>query len=89
MDRKSILDELQARLSAMIASTPAADLEQNLKAVLGQAFQRMDLVTREEFELQRVLLAHTRARLEALQQRLAALEGDRAEHKPAGGDHKA
>jgi BMFP domain-containing protein YqiC len=50
------------------------DLEKNLRAALNSAFSRMNLVTREEFEVQAALLARTRARLEELEKRVAALE---------------
>ncbi|MEK6770944.1 MAG: accessory factor UbiK family protein [Pseudomonadota bacterium] len=51
-----------------------ADLEHNLRAALSGVFQRLDLVTREEFDVQREVLARARARLAELEQRLAELE---------------
>ncbi len=74
MDKLSFLDELQARLTALLAQTPAADLQKNLKALLTQQFARLELVTREEFDTQTKVLARARAQLEELEQRLAALE---------------
>lgn len=50
------------------------DLRRNLKALVGESLNRMDLVAREEFDIQAKVLARTRARLEALQERVDALE---------------
>ena len=77
MDKAPFLDDLQQRLSALVEATPAADLQKNLKALLTQQFARLELVTREEFDTQVKVLARTRARLEDLESRLAALEAKR------------
>lgn len=74
-DRFAFLDDLQARVMALLQQTPAADLQKNLKALLNQQFARMDLVTRDEFDTQAQVLARTREKLEALERRLAQLEG--------------
>ncbi len=50
------------------------DLEKNLRTAMQSVFSRMDLVTREEFELQTELLARTRTKLEQLEQQVAELE---------------
>ncbi len=50
------------------------DLEKNLRAAMYGVFSRMDLVTREEFDLQTELLARSRAKLEQLEQQIAELE---------------
>ncbi|MFN9806164.1 MAG: accessory factor UbiK family protein [Betaproteobacteria bacterium] len=73
-DRFAFLDDLQARLMALLQNTPAADLQKNLKALLSQQFARLDLVTREEFDTQTQVLLRTREKLEALERRLAQLE---------------
>ncbi len=75
MEKTAFLDDLQQRLSALIEGTPAADLQRNVKALLSQQFAQLDLVTREEFDAQARVLARTRAKLEALELRLADLEG--------------
>ncbi len=75
MDRLGFLDDLQRRVSALLENTPAADLQKNLKALLAQQFAKMDLVTREEFDVQAQVLARTREKLEQLEQRLAGFEG--------------
>lgn len=74
MDKTNFLNDLQARLSKAFENTPAKDLEKNVKAMLTQGFSRLDLVTREEFEVQAQVLVRTRARLEALEARVAELE---------------
>jgi len=61
------LEEVQKNLSALIANSPAADLERNIKAFMGQAFTRMDLVTREEFDMQAALLERALTRIAALE----------------------
>lgn len=77
MQKAAFLEDLQQRLSALLASTPAADIQKNLKALLMQQFARMELVTQEEFELQRQVLARTREKLEALEERVQQLEAGR------------
>jgi BMFP domain-containing protein YqiC len=77
MDKTSFLDELQNRVLALLADTPAEDLRKNLKALLNQQFARLELVTRDEFDTQSQVLARTRAKLEALEARVAELEARR------------
>ena len=69
-ERQSILNDLQSRLGELFRASPAADLERNMKALLAQTFQRFDLVTREEFEIQRELLSKLRSRVTELERRL-------------------
>ena len=73
MDTK-ILDELNRRVRDLIAATPAKDIEKNLRALLSSAFSRLDLVTREEFDVQTEVLARTREKLTRLEAKLAELE---------------
>ncbi|GMV02951.1 MAG: accessory factor UbiK family protein [Burkholderiaceae bacterium] len=67
----SLLADLQARLGELLRSSPAADIERNVKALLAQAFQRADLVTREEFDAQLERLTKLQQRVEQLEQLLA------------------
>ncbi len=79
-DPKS-LDELARKLAEAVPPGLAAlksDLEQNFKAVLQAGLSKLDLVTRQEFDVQAAVLRRSRERLEALEARIAALE------KPAG-----
>lgn len=73
----TFLNDVSAKLSALVANSPLQDVEKNVKAVLGSAFSRLDLVTREEFDVQKEVLARTRAKLEALEARIAELEAGR------------
>ncbi len=70
-----VFDDISARVAAAMASGPVRDAEKNAKLLLRGALDRLDLVSREEFELQVALLARTREKLEALEERLAGLEG--------------
>ena len=78
MEKVHILEDLQQRIASLLASSPAADIQKNLKALLMQQFARFELVTQEEFELQRQVLARTREKLEALEARVSQLEAERA-----------
>jgi BMFP domain-containing protein YqiC len=69
-----LLDDVSARVSALMANTPAADIEKNLRALLSGFFGRLDLVTREEFDVQREVLTRTREKLDQLEARVAELE---------------
>lgn len=77
MPEAPILEELSARLSALLSAGPARDVDKNIRALLTGAFSRLDLVTREEFDVQRELLRRARERLAQLEQRVAALEAQR------------
>ena len=74
-----ILDDIANKISGLAANSPARDIEKNLKAVVSGAFGKLDLVTREEFEVQREMLAHARLRLAELEARVAVLEAERSE----------
>jgi BMFP domain-containing protein YqiC len=78
-----LLDEMSSRMSSLLANTPAGEVEKNLRAALASLFAKLDLVTREEFDVQREVLARTRAKLQALEARVAELEAARAAH-PSG-----
>jgi BMFP domain-containing protein YqiC len=67
----SLLAELQSRLAELLRNSPAADVERNMKALLAQAFQRADLVTREEFDSQLERLARLQTRVEQLEKLLS------------------
>lgn len=71
---KQLFEDLAAKISETVANSPAKDLEKNAKAMLGGAFAKMDLVTREEFDIQQQILIKTRTKLSEAEARLAALE---------------
>ncbi len=76
------LDELTKRLSAMMPADLTAakeDIERNVKTVLQAGLKKLDLVTREEFEVQRAVLLRTREKLEALEAKLSTFEAQAAE----------
>jgi len=73
-----ILEEFGAKMSALLANSPAKDIEKNAKAMLSGVFSKLDLVTREEFDVQAQVLARTRAKLKDLEARVDALEKARA-----------
>lgn len=75
MSTPRILDEIGARLSELAANSPVRDIEKNAKAMLGSAFGKLDLVTREEFEVQREVLAQARRKLAELEARVAPAAG--------------
>lgn len=72
-----VLEEFGNKVSEILAGTPARDVEKNLKALMSSAFSRLDLVTREEFDVQREVLLRTREKLVELETRVAALEAGR------------
>jgi BMFP domain-containing protein YqiC len=71
---QKLLDELSAKIREAIAGSPARDVEKNLQAMLASVFARLNLVTREEFDVQSAVLARTREKLSQLETKLAALE---------------
>jgi len=68
------IDEISVRLSELAAASPVRDFEKNARALLNGALARLELVGREEFEVQAELLARTRDKLETLEARIATLE---------------
>lgn len=70
-----VFEEFSARLGAIIAASPVADIEKNARALLSSFFAKLDLVSREEFDIQAQVLLRTREKLKVLEERLAQLEG--------------
>jgi BMFP domain-containing protein YqiC len=71
---KRLFDDLNQRIADALRDTPAADLEKNLRALLVSWFDRLDLVSREDFDVQRKLLERAQAKLAELERRTAELE---------------
>ena len=67
-------DEMSSKLNDAVANSPAKDFEKNARALLAQGFAKLDLVTREEFDVQTQVLARAREQLNALEARIAELE---------------
>ena len=71
------LDDLARKLSDLVPpglKDARADLEQNFKATLQAGLGKLDLVTREEFEVQRAVLLRTREKLDAMERAVTVLE---------------
>ncbi len=74
MEPARLIEEVNARLSELLAASPAQDIERNVKALVASALERFELATREEFDVQAKVLARTREKLAALEARVAELE---------------
>ncbi len=74
MFNSKFLDDVSSKLNELAASGPARDFEKNARALLAQGFAKLDLVTREEFDVQAELLARAQQKLAALEARVAELE---------------
>jgi BMFP domain-containing protein YqiC len=68
------LDELNKRISELIAASPVRDVEKNVRALLSSALTRLDLVTREEFDVQQEVLRRASEKLQDMEARVALLE---------------
>ena len=73
MDNR-LLDEISGKIRNLFENTPAGDLQKNLRALLQSSFARLDLVTREEFDVQREVLKRARDKISALEARVSELE---------------
>jgi ubiquinone biosynthesis accessory factor UbiK len=83
-----IIDDLTQRLAGMVpdsARTLQKDLEKNFRASLNSTFSRLDLVTREELEVQQAVLAKTREKMERLEARVRELEAQLREQDTQAG----
>jgi len=74
MQQNRMFEELSGKISALLAQSPAKDIEKNLRALMTSFFGRLDLVTRDEFDVQARLLARSREQLSTLEARVAELE---------------
>ena len=76
-----LFDDLRKRIDEALKDSPAQDIEKNLRALLAAWFDRMDLVLREDFEVQKKLLERAQAKLADLEARIAELEAGRPAKK--------
>ncbi|MDR3429923.1 MULTISPECIES: accessory factor UbiK family protein [Silvimonas] len=74
MIKEKLFDEISSKISDAIANSPARDVEKNVRAMMSSAFTKLDLVTREEFEIQQEVLARSREKLAELEARVLDLE---------------
>ncbi len=69
-----IFEEFQKNMQELIAKSPAADIEKNVKAFMSQGFSKLDLVTREEFDIQVAMVDKLRQRIDALEAQVKVIE---------------
>ena len=74
MLNKNVIDEINAKVSEILHNSPAKDIEKNIRVLLSGAFTRLDLVTRDEFDVQQEVLQRTREKLILLEARVSELE---------------
>jgi ubiquinone biosynthesis accessory factor UbiK len=74
MEPPKFVDDIQKKMAELLESGPAKDIERNAKAAFSSMLGRMDLVTREEFDVQREVLARAREQLVRLEARVIELE---------------
>lgn len=77
MEPHTLIDDISRKLSELASKTPLADIEKNARALLSGLLARADLVTREEFDRQTTLLAHTQQRLNDLEAQIQTLEAQK------------
>ena len=75
MNERHPFDDLSERIREALRNSPAQDIEKNLRALLAGWFDRMDLVLREDFEVQKKVLERAQAKLAELEARISELEG--------------
>ena len=79
---EGFVNDLSARLAQLAAANPARALEKNFRGMLSSALARLDLVTREEYDVQVQVLARAREKLAALEARVQELEARAAQRTP-------
>ena len=71
---KRFVDELSERIRKLVANSPFEDLQKNIKTILSSKLSKLDLVTREEFDVQQALLQRTKKSVKSMEQRIVELE---------------
>lgn len=87
MLNKKLFDDISSKISDTIANSPIKDVEQNIKAILTSTLSRLNLVTREEFEIQQQVLLKTREKLAEVEAQVTALAGKISEQPAQIKDH--
>ncbi len=77
----SFINEIASKLGEVLKQSPAGDIEKNIKAGVTSMLGKLDMVSREEFDVQTEVLARTREKLVQLEARLAELEKQRTEQE--------
>lgn len=68
------LQDLSNRIKELIKNSPASDLDRNIHALIQGALTKMELISREEYDVQTEVLKHTREKLDALEEKLKTIE---------------
>ena len=89
MLNKNVIDEINAKVSEVLHNSPAKDIEKNIRMLLASAFTRLDLVTRDEFDVQQEVLQRTREKLMVLEGKVSELETLLKKSTRLSGDHHA
>ncbi|BDW12172.1 hypothetical protein PSHI8_22560 [Polynucleobacter sp. SHI8] len=71
---QTMAEDVQKKVADAVKDSPAKDLEKNVRGLMNQGFQKMDLITRQEFDIQIQVLAKTREKLEELEAKVEALQ---------------
>ena len=79
---KTLFEEATQKFSETLANSPVKDVEKNAKALFGSVLNKMDVVTREEFNIQQQVLIKTRLKLTELEQKISELEAKLAAQEP-------
>ncbi len=74
MLNQKLLDEISKKVNDLVAQSPVKDVEKNLRVLLAGVFTRLDLVTRDEFDVQQEILMRTREKLSSLEAKITKLE---------------
>ena len=75
MLNQKLLDEINTKVNDLVAQSPVKDVEKNMRVLLAGVFTKLDLVTRDEFNVQQEMLIRTREKLTELEARITKLEG--------------
>ncbi|MBU6459569.1 MAG: accessory factor UbiK family protein [Proteobacteria bacterium] len=87
MLNQKLIDEINTRISQIFSNGPVHDIEKNIKAMLVAILNRLDLVTREEFDVQQELLLRSLDRLTELEDKIAKLEAGKKKAVKPSEDH--
>jgi ubiquinone biosynthesis accessory factor UbiK len=74
MNKSNLIENISFKIKELITNSPASDLDKNLHALIQGMFTKMELVSREEFDVQTEVLRNTREKLAQLEAKLAKLE---------------
>lgn len=72
--KAELLDKIASQISALLPEQASKDMKHNIQQVLARQLNKLDLVSRDEFDAQQAVLLRTREKLEALEQQVAAME---------------